>query len=163
MSKSKVVGMMVLIVFAMTIILAGNALAGEKIKWRAVWYMVKAETVNVPSEEGRILILYENKGILSVFQGNKAMDGLAGINVGVVDANTKTGAGFGHGELHFFNAKGDKMYWKWEGKGEKGVWSGQCTAIKGTGKFEGLKGQARWTQFSINEKQNYVEWEGELE
>lgn len=43
MSKSKIVGMTVLIAFAMGILLVGDVVAGEKVKGRNVWYGTKWE------------------------------------------------------------------------------------------------------------------------
>ncbi len=163
MSKWKIVGIMALIAFATGILVVENAVAGEKFKWRIVWYTVKSETVNVPSEEGRILLVWEDKGILTVLQGSKLMDGMVGFNVGSADLNTKTGTGVGHGENVWTDRDGDKMYWAWEGKAEKGFYSGQDTFMRGTGKFEGMKGKGTWTSFMPAPNQSYVNREGEIE
>ena len=163
MSKSKIVGMMALIAFAMGILLVGNAVAGEKFKWRVVWYTVKAESVNVPSEEGRILLVTEDKGILTVLQGNKRMNGMVGLVVRLADVNIKTGTGFGHGEIVFSDRDGDKMYWAWEGGGKEGPWSGPASIVKGTGKFQGLNGKATWYGADVAPNQFYVDWEGEMD
>ena len=91
------------------------------------------------------------------------MDGMAGLVVGSTDANTKMGTGFGHGEIIFTDGGGDQIYWAYEAKGEKGIWSGPATIVKGTGKFEGLKGKATWSQVVVAPNQLYVDWEGEME
>ena len=163
MSKSKIVAMMALITFAMGILLVGNAVAGEKFKMRAHWYWVKAEPINVPREEGRFLAVWNYKGILTVLQGNKLMDGMAADNVGCGDVNTKMGTGFAHGELLFTDRDGDKMYWTYEGKAVKGIWSGPSTFVKGTGKFEGMQGKSSWFQVVVGPNLSYVDWDGEIE
>ena len=163
MSKLKIAGIIALIAFAMGILSVGDAVAGEKFKWRAVWYTVKSESTNVPSEEGRIIQLNERKGILTVLQGSNVMDGMAGVNVGCVDTNAKMGTGFGHGEMLFTDRDGDKMYWAWESKREKGFSSGPATIVRGTGKFEGMKGKAIYSSFSVDPNLSYVDWEGEME
>ena len=111
MSKLRIFALIALITFALGVALVGNALAGEKFKCRVVWYWVKAESINVPGEEGRIMLIREDKGILTILQGSKLMDGMAGVNVPCVDVNIKTGTGFGHGALLFTDRDGDKMYW----------------------------------------------------
>jgi hypothetical protein len=163
MSKLKIVGMMALITFAMGILLVGDALAGEKFKWRVVWYTVKDESTNVPGEEGRIMMIREDKGILTVLQGNKLMDGMAGLNVYYIDMNTKTRTGFGHGLMLFTDRDGDKMYWAFEGKAKGGPFSGACTIVRGTGKFEEAKGKATWSSLRVAPNQFYVDWEGEMD
>ncbi len=163
MCKFKFVGMMVLIAFVMWIVLLGDAVAGEMFKWRTVWYTAKSESVNVPVEEGRIMVVSEAKGILTVLQGNQRMDRMAGVHVGSFDVNTKTGTGFGHGEIHYTDRDGDKMYWSWEGKAVKGNWSGPMTFVRGTGKFEGLKAKATFSSVTIAPNQYYADWEGEMD
>jgi len=163
MAYSKIVGIMVLIAFAFGILLVENAVAGEKFNWRAVWYRVKSESVNASGEEGRAIRIYEDRGILTVLQGNKQMDGLAGVNVGFSDSNSKTGAGLAQGEVHFIDRNGDKIYWTWEFKGAKGIWSGTASLFRGTGKFEGMKGKATLSSVLLTPNQFYVNWEGEME
>ena len=163
MSRSKILGIIALIVFAMGILLVGNSVAAEKFKWRAVWYSVKVQSVDVPGEEGRIMVVREDKGILTVLQGSKLMDGMAGVHAPFLDVNTKTGTGFVHGVIVFTDRDGHKMYWTHEGKGEKGIWSGPATLVRGTGKFEGLKGKATFSTVVVAPNQFYADWEGEME
>ena len=152
---------MALVAFTMSIALVGNAVAGEKFKWRIEWNMGKPAVVNVPGEEGQIMSLREDKGVLKVLVGSKVMDGMAGVNVGANDMNTKTASGFGHGEIHFTRGE-DNMYWAWEGRAKNGPWSGPATLGKGTGKFAGMKGKATWSLVPVSAEQYYVHWEGEL-
>lgn len=163
MSKSKIVGIMVLIAIAMGILLVGNAVAAEKFKWRVVWYWGKPESVNVPGEEGRIIVIREDKGILTVLQGSKLMDGMVGVHVPSVEVDTKTGDGLGHGYILLTDRDGDKIYLTWEGKAVKGIWSGPGTIVRGTGKFERLKGKATWSTVDVAPNQFYADWEGEME
>jgi len=163
MSKFRIAGIIALIAFAVGIVSVGNAVAGEKFKWRSVWYRLKSESVNVPGEEGWVMSVFEDKGILTVLQGSKLMDGIAGINVGSAEGNTKTGTGFSHGEVYFTDRDGGKMYWAWEGKVEKGIFSGTATMVKGAGKFEGRKGKAILSLGSVAPNPYYVDWEGEME
>jgi hypothetical protein len=163
MCKFKFVGMMVLIAFAMSIFLVGNGVAAERFKWCVVWYVAKSESVNVPGEEGRRMLVQEAKGILTVLQGSKLMDRMAGVNITITDMNTKTGTGFTHGEIQFTDRDGDKIYFEEEGKAVKGNWSGPITSVRGTGKFEGLKAKATWSVVFVAPNQFYADWEGEME
>ena len=163
MSKIKIFAFIALIALAFGLALVGDAVAGEKFKLRPVWYGVKFEPVNVPGEEGRILFVMEQKGILTVLQGSKLLDGMVGSDVFYGDLNTKTGTGSGGGVIEWTDRDGDKIYWAWEAKVVKGVWSGPITSVRGTGKFEGLKGKATWIAFAAAPNQDYVDWDGELE
>ena len=163
MSRFKLIACIALIILAFGVALVGDALAGEKIKARVVWYRIKWEPVNVPGEEGRIVFVYEQKGIVTVLQGNKQLDGIAVVDVGCGDMNTKTGTGSNHGANEFTDRDGDKIYWTWEGKQVKGVWSGPITIVRGTGKFERLKGKATWSYYGVTPNQAYADWDGELE
>lgn len=163
MSKSKFLGIMALIAFVVGILLVGNSVAAEKFKWRIVWYSVKVQSIDVPGEEGRIMAVREDKGILTVLQGSKLMDGMAAVHAPSIDVNTKTGTGFGHGTILLTNRDGDKIYCTWEGKGEKGLWSGPASIVRGTGKFEGVTGKAVWSSVNVAPNQMYVDWEGEIE
>ena len=67
MSKFKIVGMMVLIAFAMSIVLVADAVAAEKgkVAGRQVFYMTTIQTLKVPDVEGHTINLLEAKGIFS--------------------------------------------------------------------------------------------------
>ncbi len=91
------------------------------------------------------------------------MDGMVGVNVGSMDVNPKTGTGFGHGVILFTDRDGDKLCWDWEGGAKAGPWSGPATIVKGTGKFQGLKGKATWSSVDLSPTQFYVDWEGEMD
>jgi hypothetical protein len=166
MFRFKILALIALFTFALGLALAGEAVAGQKVKFRVVWHNVKWETVNVPVEEGRILYLFEAKAIVTVLQGNKLLDGMLISDVGCGDMNTKTGTGSGHGVNEWTDRDGDKIYWTWEGNWTdmgKGVWSGPITIVRGTGKFERLKGNATYTYHAVAPKQAYADWDGELE
>ncbi len=65
MSKSKIVAMMALIVFAMGIFLVGDAAAGEsgKIAGGDVFYIPTTHTLKVPDVEEHAIFAFEGKGI----------------------------------------------------------------------------------------------------
>ena len=97
MSKSKIMGVMALIAFAMGILLVGNAVAGEKFKGRTVMYGTKWEQINVGDEDGHVVAVYESKGISTNLEGKQFFDGWPIRETGVMDINLKTGVGSGHG------------------------------------------------------------------
>ncbi len=159
MSKSKIVGMMALIAFAMGIVLVGDVMAGEKIKCRTVWYTTKWEQINVGDEKDHVVAVWEGKGIVSNMEGKTLMDGFLGYGSGIYDISPKTGA-IGSGYNIFTDKDGDKIYNKWDQKGS----SGGLTIYKGTGKFEGIQGKGTWSFVpSADPMQGYANWEGEVE
>jgi hypothetical protein len=145
MSRLKIFALIALFTFASGLAIVGDAMAGEKIKVRNAHYMLKWETVNVPGEEGWVLIHFEEKGISTVLQGRKILDGLATVCTGSGEMNTKAGTGSIRGPYVLADRDGDRFYLEWEGKLAKGVWSGTVFNFSGTGKFEGVKGKGVWT------------------
>jgi len=160
MSKFKIVGMIILIAFAMGILLVGDVVAGEKFKCRGFKYSTKAEQINVGDEKGHILMLFENTGIHSNMQGKTFCDGWLDWDSGVLDINPKTGIS-GNGYLTLTDKDGDKIYMKWD---MKPAGPNEWTFFKGTGKFEGIRGKGTYsTVFTADPKLTYADWEGEVE
>ena len=58
---------------------------------------------------------------------------------------------------------GDKIHWAGEGELKGGVWETQWTFVKGTGKFEGIKGKGQYTAHILNPNQWYGDWELEVD
>jgi len=160
MSMSKIVAMMALIAFAMSIVLVGDALAGEKFKCRTVWVTTKVERINVDDEKGHAIVLGEAKGIISNMQGKTFGEGWLGWTVYYGDSRPKTGF-TGYGYLTLTNKDGDKIYMKYESKPPG---PDEWTFFKGTGKFEGVQGKGTSsTVFTVDRTMWYVNWEGEVE
>ena len=166
MSKSKIVGMMALIAFAMGILLVGNALAGEKVKGRIVGVISKVQTVSVPDREGHMIVLYEGKCVQVIFSGNRSLDGAATNEVGMVDMlNPKTGERIFHGYQETIPLDGGgKIYGRFEfthlaGGSAHGTWE----YLHGTGRYEGIKGRGTWASPSLGGDRWYGDWEGEIE
>ena len=161
MSKSKMVGMMVLIVFAMSILLVGDALAGEKFKCRTVGYTTKFQPIDVGDEDGHVVGVWECKGIQTNMEGKWFNNGWVDIERGFSDVNVKTGVGsiFFYGEVT--DKDGDKYYYKGEGKDFK---SSRWEIVKGTGKFEGIHGGGTAKIYFPAENLFYgdAEWDIEL-
>ena len=120
MSKSKIVGMTVLIAFAMGILLVGDVVAGEKVKGRNVWYGTKWEQINVPGEEKHLMGVSESKAIATTLEGKAFNDGLLWESVGLYDVDLKAETGSAHGYTVGTDRDGDKIYCRWEGRPKKG-------------------------------------------
>jgi hypothetical protein len=168
MSKSKIIGMMVLIAFAMGIVLVNCAVAGEKFKGRTVWYMTKWEQIGVPGEEKHLMALDEAKGISSNTEGKTFGEGTADRQVLFVDIDLKTETGSLHGYQESTDRDGNKIYYRVEGSRLKGKfwasrWEGKSTILRGTGKYEGIKGEGTWSSYIIAPMQSYGDWEMEVE
>jgi len=160
MSKSKIVGMMALIAFTMGIVLVGNAVAGEKIKCRTVYYNTKWNQVNVGDEKDHVVAMAESKGIISNKEGKTFGDGWLAWTGGLYDLGPK-GPNLGDGYMTLTDKDGDKIYMKWA---QKPTGSNPWTFYKGTGKFEGVKGRGTWFWTpSTDPTLFYTDWEGEVE
>ena len=168
MSKSKIVAMMALIAFALGIFLVGNAMAGEKFKGRTVWYMTKWEQIGVPGEEKHLMVLQEAKGISSNTEGKAFGEGTVDRLVQFVEIDLKTETGSSHGYQESTDRDGNKIYYRLEGSRLKGklwtsVWEGKYTILRGTGRYEGIKGEGTWSSYPIAPMQLYGDWEMEVE
>jgi hypothetical protein len=155
MSRFKICAFIGLIALAFGVALVGDAVAGEKVKGRNTYYTTKWQQMAVGDEEGHIIAIMEARSITTVFQGKTIPDGLVGRSVGLYDMG-KTGVRFSHGYSEFTDKDGDKFYC--EGKG-KGNW----VYVKGTGKFEGIRGGGTGIYYPLNPEQAYLDWEGEVE
>ncbi len=164
MSKSKILGITVLIAFAMSIVLVEYAAAGEKVKTRNSIYRVNWQQIEVGDQEGHVYAIYESKGILTVKEGDPSLDGLPTREVGFLDINLKSGAGYGHGFSVTSDKDGDKIFSTWQGKQEKGgLWKGTATPTRGTGKWQGIQGKWTWVTRQVAPGQSYNESEGEIQ
>ncbi len=165
MSKSKIVGMMALIVFVMGIFLVGEAVAGErgKVVARDVYYMTAIHTLKVPDAEGHAIHLLENKGIgfseewgAYLIYNSQTLDFIKG-------------EGTAQGYAHYTFPDGSTYDTKFEGKNKgggrttTGTASGEATwtYIKGTGKFEGIQGGGTAKSYILGPGQWYGDVEGE--
>jgi hypothetical protein len=160
MSKSRIVGMMALIVFAMGILLAGEAVAGEKFKCRTVGYTTKFVPIDVGDQDGHVVGVWECKGIQTNMEGKWFNNGWVDIERGFSDVNVKTGVGsiFFYGEV--IDKDGDKYYYKGEGKDFK---SSRWEIVKGTGKFEGIHGGGTAQLYFPAGAQMYADAEWDIE
>jgi len=146
MSAFRVIAFLGLIGLFLGVVALGNAMAGEKFKFRTVKHFVKFETINVGDEEGHIIAVSEAKGLVSNKEGKWFGDGWPHHFVALFDINPKIGVVVGHGYEYVTDPDGDRYYYSWEGKAvRENYWEGTYTMLKGTGKFEGIKGNGSWT------------------
>ncbi len=168
MSKSKIIGMMALIAFVMGIVLVGDAPAGERYKIRIVWYFTMWNQIDVPGEEKHLLAVDESKGINSNMEGKEFLEGAVLRGAEVVEIDLKAETGSNHGYMESTDRDGDKIYYRGEGRRMKGkywasTWEGRLTILRGTGKYEGIKGKGTASSYPIAPKQAYSDWEIEVE
>ena len=96
-------------------------------------------------------------------EGKALLDGIAGSGVSFWDFNSKTGIGVANGYMVKTDKDGDKIYITWEGKNDGKGWKGPVTFVKGTGKYEGIKGKGTWVMYRVNPAQWYVDCEVDVE
>jgi hypothetical protein len=165
MSKSKIVGIVALIVFAMGILLVGYAVAGEKHQFRIVKHAVKLNPVNLPGEEGHVIFSTEDQGITTNLGGKAFWHGWLYRSAYWWEANSETDVGSGYGYTVTTDPDGDKIYTRWEGKKDKGDSHsrGTTTIIKGTGKWEGTQGRGTWVGTTVALGETYTDGEWDIE
>jgi len=168
MSKIRIFAFIALITLAFGVALVGGALAGEKVKGRTVWYTVKWEQISVPGEEKHLIALADSKGISSNTEGKTFGEGTVERSVGLFDIDLETGLGSSHGYQEATDREGDKIYYRWEGKRIKGklwgsLWECKLTILRGTGKYEGIRGRGAYSMYPIAPMQSYTDWEMDVE
>ena len=168
MFKSKIVAMMVLVIFAMGIFLVNSAVAGEYVRARNITHTIKWQQIDVGDVDGHVVAVSEAKGVTSNKEGKWFAEGWAYREWSLYDINLKTGLGSGHGYGDITDRDGNKCYFSWEGKaftGGKfgtGYWEGTWKYIKGTGKFVGIKGGGPFLGNTVGDE-ICNDWEGEFE
>jgi hypothetical protein len=162
MTRSKVFVLPAVILFVFGVTTMGSAVAGEKqkIKAHGATYTTEFEPFEVGDDKGHIIGLYKQKGILfNEITGTRSVDQ----GMGIMDINPKTG-GFIRGYGITIDKDGDKMIRSYEGRPvAKGQSEGNWSYIKGTGKYEGIKGGGTWSSYMLAPRQSYWEAEGEME
>jgi hypothetical protein len=165
MSKSKILGMMALIAFAMGIFLVGDVMSGERGKnvAREVYYATTIHTLKVPDVEGHSIYLFESKGIgFSEKWGSYLIYHTTTLDL-------IKGEGTHQGYAHSTFPDGSTITLKFAGKnfgtsrtatGSQGS-EGTYTYIKGTGKFEGIQGRGAYKSYHMGQGQWYTDGESE--
>ena len=165
MSKSKIVGIMALIVFAMGMVLVGYAMAEERgnVAVREVFYAPTIHILKVPDVEGHTIHLWESKGI-----GFNEKWG-AYLITSTYTMDLIKGEGPVQGYNQYTYPDGSTITNKFEcklmggGRSVSGASSGEGTGtyIKGTGKFEGIQGGGTFKVYIPGPGQYYSDGEYE--
>ncbi len=161
MSWSKILTVTTVVLFVFGVAIIDCAVAGEKVKWHGASFMTNWQQIEVGDEEGHVMAIFEEK---EIYINEKTGEKTASTAVNSVDMNLKTGLGTVTGWGWSADKDGDKIMRTHEGKpvGE-GHWQGTWTYVKGTGKYEGIKGGGTWDTYALAPQQSYVEVEGEVE
>ncbi len=160
---SKIIALTALIGFVFGTAVIGNAVAGQKVKLRNVWYGAKWEQLESGHEEGHVVAMSDGKFVTNNMEGKALFDGMAGSGISLWDFNSKTGVGVMNGYGVNTDKDGDKIYITWEGKNDGKGWKGPLTYVKGTGKYEGIKGKGTWAHYSVKPPLSYVDLEVDVE
>jgi len=167
MSKTKIIiALIALIVFVFGMTAVSNAVAGEKHKLRIVGNVTKWEQIEVGDQEGHVIALFDKQGIYHNLEGKPFCNGWFAREMGLLDLNVKTGVFAscdGYDEIT--DADGDKFYIAFKGKSDKkGKLKGEMKVVKGTGKFEGIRGKGTWVFYPVTATWGYTDcaWEVEL-
>jgi len=165
MSRSKIVRIMALSVFAMASFWVGQAVAGEsgKVVEREVYYVTTVHRLNVPDVEGHINSLTEAKSI----NFNEKFGPSLGYRTQLGDWIKGTGTVQGYTQITYPDGSTITSKWMGEvksaglgptgGSEAKGTWS----YIKGTGKYEGIQGKGTFESYVLGPGQWYSEVRGE--
>ncbi len=151
MSKSKIVGILALVGFAMGSLLVSDALAEErgKISMREVLYGTTFHIQKVSDVEEHAIIAYEAKGIAFYEKWGTCLV----TETGTLDF--LKGEGPGKGYNHYTFPDGSTITMKWEAKIGAGRGEGTWTPIKGTGKFLGIQGEGTWKSYNMSPERWY--------
>ena len=161
MSWSKILTVTTMLLFVFGIAMIDGAVAAEKVKFHGTSVTTNSQQMEVGDEEEHVLVIYEAK---QIYINEKTGEKFVSTSINTMDINLKTGQGTvkGYGVSTFPN--GDKIVRMHEGKPVgKGHWKGTYSYIKGTGKYEGIKGKGTWDSYSLAPQMSYIEVEGEVE
>jgi hypothetical protein len=162
MSWSKIFTVATVVVFVFGAAMIECAVAGEKFKSHGVSFVTGWNQLEVGDEEGHVLATVDQKQLyFNETTGEKNVS----TSKNLMDINLKTGQGSLRGYGVETHANGDKIFRMHEGKPVgKDHWKGTWSILKGTGKYEGVKGKGTWDSYSMGQGQpSYMEVEGELE
>lgn len=159
-SKIHTVTTVVPLVFGIAMI--DSAVAGEKMKLHGSSVTTNWKQMEVGDEEGHVMAVYEAK---QIYINEKTGEKTVGTSVNTMDINLNTRQGTVRGYGWTVDKDGDKKIRAQEGKSvAKDHWKGTWRYVKGTGKYEGIKGNGIWDSYTIAPQQpSYLEVEAEVE
>ena len=148
----------------LVIIAFQNAVGGERFKLRTAEYYTTWQKTDIDDEKGHMLAVTGAKTLTTNMDGKAFGDGWAGHSVGSVELRLKTGTGSGQWYAEMTDEDGDKIYSISKGKRIKGAfwasyWEGETTYVRGTGKYQGIKGKGTWKAYPVAPNQSYSDAE----
>jgi hypothetical protein len=162
MLRSKIISVTTVFLFVFGIVMINCAVAGETMRWHGTSFSTDWKQIEVGDEEGHVLAVSSAK---QLYVDEKTGEKSVGDDVNTMDINMKTGQGSLSGYGWTADKDGDKIIRTHEGKPVgKGHWKGTFKYIKGTGKYEGIKGSGTWDSYSMGQGEpSYIEVEGDIE
>jgi hypothetical protein len=162
MNTSKLLRISIAVLFVLGVVMIASPVAAEKFKWHGTSFVTETQTMDVGDDEGHMLMLFkqqqlyvnENTGVKEVSQ-----------SVNMMDINPKAKSATVKGYNVISDKDGDQRMTSHVGKMVgKNQWAGTFIYTKGTGKFEGIKGNGTWNSYSMGQGQpSYMELEAEFE
>ena len=138
-------GIIGILLIAALLLLPTTQAEAKTVKLRIFSYITKVELIAVPDVEGHVVLVYERRGVAIFDNGETAAYHTRGT------ADSIKGQGSYHGYSNFLYKDGSTTMSEYTGKmtlapGEKlPSLKGEGKYIKGTGRFEGIKGEASFT------------------
>ena len=136
----------ILLIAALLLVPAPQAEAKTvKVKYKIAGYLTKVEWIAVPDVERHVVILYERRGVAIYENGETAAYHSRGTSDSI------KGESSFHGYSDYLFKDGSTIITEYTGTmwfppGEKlRTLKGEAKYIKGTGRFEGIKGEASFT------------------
>ena len=152
-------GLSVIVVFGLALV--NGAAAGDRTSSRATSVRTTWHSIEVGDEGGHTIAVFENK---NVYVNDQTGERSTGVSSGLLDMNFKTGEGTINGYVVRTYSNGDTVISKTDGKpAGKGRSRGTFTVIRGTGRFEGMKGHGTWSSTSLAPGISELIIEGETE
>jgi hypothetical protein len=158
MYRSKIVGIMALIVFAMGILVVGNAVAGKEATegLTSGWY---GTFKTVTFGQDYIYAGFEAIGVFVGDTGNEMLHGASGRGVG--EWQVEKGFFSQTGGCVYTLLSGDKIYLKFFDSAKSGETSkGTATILGGTGKCAGIEGSGEYTMHPSVPSVEGAVWQG---
>ena len=153
MSWSRIVAISAVLLFVFGFGMTDSAVAGEKVSWHGTSFTTDWKQIEVGDEDGHILAVYSQK---QLYVNNKTGEKTVSTTVNTMDINMKTGQGSVRGYGWNVDKDGDKIIRTHEGKPVgKGHWRGTYKWIRGTGKYEGIKGSGTWNVYQMGQGEPY--------
>ncbi len=165
MSRFKILVLVALITLAFSVVLVGDALAGEKGKIisREVYCASTFPSVKVPDAEGHAIYLVDAKGV----GFSEAWGASAAVCTGTSEVIKGGGPVAGYG--HFTYADGSTITIKYKGEAKgtaygtsgrregEGIWA----YVSGTGRFAGIQGEGTYKWYVVSPGVWYSDGVGE--